>query len=30
VIERGEIIYSGKLEEVARERDILKIIAGTM
>jgi len=29
VIERGEIIFSGKLEEVARERDILRIIAGT-
>jgi branched-chain amino acid transport system ATP-binding protein len=29
VIERGEIIFSGTLEEVARERDILRIIAGT-
>lgn len=29
VIERGEIIFSGKPEEVARERDILRIIAGT-
>jgi len=29
VIERGEIIFSGKLEEVAHERDILRIIAGT-
>lgn len=29
VIERGEIIFSGPLEEVAREKDILRIIAGT-
>lgn len=29
VIERGEIIFSGTLEEVARERNILRIIAGT-
>jgi branched-chain amino acid transport system ATP-binding protein len=29
VIERGEIIFSGALEEVARQRDILRIIAGT-
>jgi branched-chain amino acid transport system ATP-binding protein len=29
VIERGEIIFSGTLEEVARERDVLRIIAGT-
>jgi branched-chain amino acid transport system ATP-binding protein len=30
VIERGEIIFSGKPEEVAKERDILRIIAGTV
>jgi branched-chain amino acid transport system ATP-binding protein len=29
VIERGEIIFSGKPEEVAKEKDILRIIAGT-
>ena len=29
VIERGEIIFSGKPEEVAQEKDVLKIIAGT-
>lgn len=29
VIERGEIIFSGKPEEVANEKDILRIIAGT-
>jgi branched-chain amino acid transport system ATP-binding protein len=29
VIERGEIIFSGPLEEVGREKDILRIIAGT-
>jgi branched-chain amino acid transport system ATP-binding protein len=29
VIERGEIIFSGPFEEVAREKDILRIIAGT-
>jgi branched-chain amino acid transport system ATP-binding protein len=29
VIERGEIIFSGKPEDVAQEKDILRIIAGT-
>jgi branched-chain amino acid transport system ATP-binding protein len=29
VVERGEIIFSGKPEEVAKEKDTLKIIAGT-
>jgi len=29
VVERGEIIFSGKPEEVAGEKDTLKIIAGT-
>lgn len=29
VVERGEIIFSGKPEEVAKEKDTLRIIAGT-
>jgi branched-chain amino acid transport system ATP-binding protein len=29
VIERGEVIFTGKPEDVAREREVLKIIAGT-
>jgi branched-chain amino acid transport system ATP-binding protein len=29
VIERGEIIFSGKPEDVVKDRDVLRIIAGT-
>lgn len=29
VIERGEIIFAGKPEDVAQEKDVLRIIAGT-
>jgi len=30
VIERGAIVFSGKLEEVAKQKEILRIIAGTI